>query len=82
MSMSTANDPHAGSSSDNQDRVRDFLARHGGASQSASREGTTMAGSEGWKEVYASDGYTLRCDWSRLGTTEEMKFAEIAPVGS
>jgi hypothetical protein len=29
--------------------------------------------------VYAADGYTLRCDWSRFGSTEEMAFSEAAP---
>jgi hypothetical protein len=33
----------------------------------------------GWSEVYAADGYRLRCDWSRMGSREEMKFSEIAP---
>lgn len=37
------------------------------------------AGCAGWYEVYAADGYRLRCDWSRIGSREELKFSEIGP---
>jgi hypothetical protein len=28
-------------------------------------------------ETEAADGWVLRCDWSRSGTVEEMKYSEI-----
>jgi hypothetical protein len=65
------------SSPDGEDRVEDFLARHGGPSTPPQH----CAGSEddirGWSEVYAADGYTLRCDWSQMGSRKEMTFSEI-----
>jgi len=71
--------PKTDRSPDSEDRVRDFLARHGGASSRPSHEEALDAEVRGWSEVYAADGYTLRCDWSRLGTKEELKFSEIPP---
>jgi hypothetical protein len=68
------------SSPDSRDRIEDFLARHGGARGEAKR-GQSGGGTQGWTEVYAADGYTLRCDWSRFGSRDEMKYAEIAPAG-
>ena len=65
-------------SSDSDDRIADFLARHGGAGRAA-REETQPAGNRGWSEVYAADGYTLRCDWSRMDSRNEMAFSEIPP---
>jgi hypothetical protein len=66
-------------SPDRQDRVNDFLARHGGPGPAPLREGELAAGLSGWSEVSAADGYTLRCEWSRMGSKEEMKFSEIPP---
>ena len=66
-------------SPDRDDRIRDFLVRHGGPSDRPSREEETQQGICGWAEVYAMDGYALRCDWSRVGTRHEMTYAEIAP---
>jgi hypothetical protein len=66
-------------SSDSEDRVQDFLARHGGA-DAAPPSGGTISPVRGWSEVYAADGYTLRCDWSRTGTKEEMTFSELPPA--
>ena len=66
-------------SPDSQDRIQDFLARHGGPSAQPRREEIIESGMCGWSEVYAADGYRLRCDWSRMGSREEMKFSEIAP---
>lgn len=63
---------------DSQDRIRDFLGRHGGPG-AARREAVDAAGFVGWYEIYAADGYCLRCDWSRMGSREELKFAEIGP---
>jgi hypothetical protein len=67
-------------SPDSQDRIREFLARHGGPSAQPNRKEITQSGVSGWSEVYAADGYRLRCDWSRMGSREEMKFSEISPT--
>jgi hypothetical protein len=66
-------------SSDDADRIKDFLARHGGPCNRASKAGESAPGIQGWTEVYANDGYVLRCDWSSFGNREEMKYSEIAP---
>jgi hypothetical protein len=67
------------SSPDSRDRIEEFLARHGGAGKLPSRGAKNPLGEEGWSEVYAADGYTLRCEWSRMGSHEEMRFSELAP---
>jgi hypothetical protein len=64
---------------DHQDRIADFLARHGGAGPASKREEKDASGDEGWYEVYAADGYRLRCEWSRMGGREELTFFEVAP---
>ena len=64
---------------DHEDRLKDFFARHGGPSDLASREGESAQGTQGWSEVYARDGYTLRVDWLAMGTREEMQYMEIPP---
>ena len=66
-------------SSDRQERIDDFLARHGGAGSLPTREERTQEGLRGWYEVYAADGYRLHCDWSRTGSREELAFSEIPP---
>jgi hypothetical protein len=66
-------------SPDRTERIEDFLARHGGAGSRAPRSGETAPEIQGWSEVYAADGYTLRCEWSRFGSNEEMKYSEIPP---
>jgi hypothetical protein len=68
-------------SSDSDDRIADFFARHGGAGKAA-RDETQSSGNRGWSEVYAADGYTLRCDWSRMGSRNEMAFSELPPSES
>lgn len=37
------------------------------------------SGTGGWYEILAADGYRLRCDWSRFGSHQELRFSEIAP---
>lgn len=72
----------AAHSPDEQDRVQDFLARHGGPS-TRPREGAEYEeGASGWTEIYAADGYTLRCDWSRMGSRQEMQYVEKPPLTS
>jgi hypothetical protein len=65
-------------SPDGQERLRDFLARHRGA-DGARRAAHGGSDTSGWYEVYAADGYCLRCDWSRVGGREEWKYAEFGP---
>jgi hypothetical protein len=73
--------PPGDASPDSQDRIRDFLGRHGGPGLPR-RQATDPGGDRGWYEIYAGDGYRLRCDWSRMGGREELKFSEIGPQPS
>lgn len=66
-------------SPDSQDRIEEFLARHGGAGEAPRRSDKDSPGDQGWSEVYAADGYTLRCEWSQMGSRKEMKYFELAP---
>jgi hypothetical protein len=78
--MNSANEmpPAEDRSSDGEDRVQDFLSRHGGASgRPTHRE--SVAELRGRWEISAADGYRLRCDWSRAGSRQEMQFSEIPP---
>jgi hypothetical protein len=77
--MSDADNAIAENSPDNSDRIRDFFARHGGPSSRAGTAQETTPGVSGWSEVYAADGYTLRCDWSCSGTLHKMQFNENPP---
>lgn len=71
--------PDGDASPDSDDRIQDFLARHGGAGPTPRCEERIPSGDGGWYEVYAADGYRLRCEWSRIGSRAELKFSEIAP---
>lgn len=64
---------------DEQDRIDDFLARHGGPGPAPRRAEVLAAGERGWYELCAADGHLLRCDWSRVGGRNEFKFSELAP---
>lgn len=66
-------------SPDHDERIQEFLARHGGASDDPPREHRDASGLSGWSEVQAADGYRLRRDWSRFGEGAEMKFSELSP---
>lgn len=66
-------------SSDGNERVRQFLSRHGGPGAIGEREAESEQGTRGWSEVYAADGYALRCEWSKMGEKIEMLFREIPP---
>ncbi len=66
-------------SPDDDDRIEDFLNRHGGPGPRGPRQGERAGGSEGWSEIYAADGYTLRCDWSQMGSRLELKYSEKPP---
>lgn len=72
--------PAMDDSPDGEERVRDFLTRHGGPG------GPPSAGlidpTQGWSEIYAADGYALRCDWSRTGSREAMNFTELPPAAA
>jgi hypothetical protein len=65
-------------SSDHEERIDDFLGRHGGRGKPR-RSQESEGGDSGWFEVYAADGYRLRCEWSRIGSREEMTFTEAPP---
>jgi hypothetical protein len=77
--MPDAPKPAEENSPDNSDRIRDFFARHGGPAARSGNAGEPEPGVSGWSEVYAADGYTLRCDWSRSGTLQKMQFNENPP---
>jgi hypothetical protein len=66
-------------SPDHDERIKDFFARHGGPAPDATRKGQSAGGVQGWSEIYARDGYALRCEWSVFGTQEKMAYSEIAP---
>jgi hypothetical protein len=66
-------------SPDHDERIKDFLARHGGTGSLTPREGKSAGGVEGWSEIYARDGYALWCEWSTFGAQEKMTYSEIAP---
>jgi hypothetical protein len=63
--------------SDDAERMRDFLARHGGPATVPPRHGQSNGGLAGWSETQAADGWVLRCEWSRLSEVEEIKYSEI-----
>jgi hypothetical protein len=64
---------------DDDDRIKDFFARHGGPGKTPRRSGGPQGGAQGWSEVEACDGHVLRCDWSRMGSREEISYSEVAP---
>jgi hypothetical protein len=66
-------------SSDHQDRIADFIKRHGGPAAAASRQERIDAGYRGWSEIHAADGYVLRTEWSRSELRSTMNVSELAP---
>jgi hypothetical protein len=68
-------------SSDHQDRIADFMKRHGGPAASAIRQERIDAGYRGWSEIYAADGYVLRTEWSRFELRSTMNVSELPPSG-
>ena len=66
-------------SPDHAERIREFLGRHGGPGAAPPRSEELDPGVRGWSEVTAADGYRLRCDWTRSGSREDMRFSELAP---
>jgi hypothetical protein len=67
-------------SADHQDRIADFLKRHGGPAASAIRQERIDAGYRGWSEIYAADGYILRTEWSRFELRSTMNVSELPPT--
>jgi hypothetical protein len=65
---------------DDDEREQDFLARHGGPGSKARRQGESDKGFSGWSEVYAADGYALRCEWTAFGARQDTTYSEIAPA--
>ena len=68
-----------GMTPDSEERVQDFWARHGGPAERRADAGEIVAGICGWSEVYAADGYALRCEWSRIGGRQEIQYFEKPP---
>jgi len=66
-------------SPDREERINDFLARHGGAGSAPKRQGRSELGTDGWYEIPAADGYRLRCEWSRVGSRSEARYFEVSP---
>jgi hypothetical protein len=65
---------------DGEERIIDFLNRHGGAAPDVEHEGDRFPGVTGWSEVHAADGYRLHCEWSTFGSERCMNFVELAPA--
>jgi hypothetical protein len=51
--------------SDVEDRVQEFLLRHGGSAPVDRQSGAFDHGLRGWTEIRARDGYVLRIEWSK-----------------
>jgi hypothetical protein len=68
-------------SADHQQRIHDFMQRHGGPAPSPRRQGRLDAGYRGWSEIYAADGYVLRTEWSRSELRATLNVAEFLPIG-
>jgi hypothetical protein len=64
---------------DSEDRIADFFDRHGGRGLAHARADDAELHNLGSWEVYAADGHTLRCEWSKEGTRTRMNFTEIPP---
>ncbi len=64
---------------DDEDRVNDFFGRHGGPGKAQRRFGG-QGRLQGWSEIEALDGHVLRCEWSRMGSREEITYSEVAPA--
>jgi hypothetical protein len=80
MAMQTSDhQDHDVESPDGSERRKDFWNRHGGPSTRRSEQGQTEPGVKGWSEVYAADGYVLRCDWSKIGCQRELSYMEHPP---
>jgi hypothetical protein len=79
MERADATELGEGESPDSEERIRDFFARHGGVGSRATRQEAVEPSVRGWSEVYAADGYTLRCDWSRAGSRKELTYSEMPP---
>jgi len=68
------------SSADHQDRIDDFIKRHGGSAPMAGRQERFDGGYRGWSEIYAADGYVLRTEWSRSELRATMNVSELPPI--
>ena len=64
---------------DGKERITAFLARHGGTGKGIEAEGDKDGHTRGWSEVYAADGYILRCEWRAVGSETQMTFVERSP---
>jgi hypothetical protein len=75
-SLAALDDPPEHFSVDHTARIEDFMRRHGGPATKANRQGRIDAGSRGWSEIYAADGYVLRTEWSRSELRGTMSVSE------
>ncbi len=67
-------------SPDHRLRVAEFMRRHGGPSDIASRSERMESGCRGWSEIYAADGYILRVEWSSFELRTAMRVFELRPA--
>jgi hypothetical protein len=67
-------------SADQQDRIDDFLKRHGGPEPTPRRHQRIDGGYRGCLEIYAADGYVLRIEWSRSELRGTMNISELSSV--
>jgi len=65
-------------SADHQERIDDFMERHGGPASLPRRHGRLDSGYRGWSEIYAADGYVLRTEWSRSELRVTLNVAEYS----
>lgn len=79
MVMQSPSPPADVAAPDSRERTEDFLRRHGGPALPKGAAGDIVQGVSGWAELYAADGYTLRCDWTRFGSHHELRFTERPP---
>jgi hypothetical protein len=67
---------------DHGERVAEFSRRHGGLLPRGRHTEFLEGGYVGWSEVYASDGYVLRIEWSRTELRSTLQVIELAPRSS
>jgi hypothetical protein len=64
---------------DFEDRVKEFLHRHGDQLPSTRTEGALDHGLRGWMEIQSRDGYVLRIEWSKSALRSAFVATERGP---
>lgn len=77
MQESTADHMTNDFSPDGDERLADFLRRHGGPGAPPTESSTKTLGTSGWSRFYAADGCSLRCEWTISGDRRQMNYSEI-----